>query len=100
MQILFMDESGTPPADGRSGARYFVLGGVVIPESAWHRIRDNLYGMKIRRKVRGELKWRYFAASNEDSRNPLRNLSQTERDEIRTELYKILCQERDVRIIG
>lgn len=100
MHILFMDESGTPPSPGKLKDSYFVIAGVIIPERSWHGLRDALMGMKIRRKIRGEIKWRYFAPHNEDERNPMRGLSAGKRDEIRSEIYKILCADKAVRSIA
>jgi hypothetical protein len=96
MHILFVDESGTPPKPGVTRPRYFVVGGIIIPENLWHRLRDALFGMKIRRKIRGEFKWRYFAPSNDDPTNPMRHLDQAERDDIRAEIYRIIAAERGV----
>ncbi len=56
MHILFMDESGTPAKPEAKGAQYFVVGGLIVPEGKWHTLRDGLLGLKIRHKVRGELK--------------------------------------------
>lgn len=100
MYILFIDESGTPPKPGKDHPRYFVVGGIAIPEGAWHRIRDAMLGLKARRKIRGEIKWRYFAPSNTEARNPMRHLDQPERDAIRTELYALICSEQSVRTIA
>lgn len=100
MRILFADESGTPPAPGVASPKYFVVGAIIIPEAVWHRIKDAVFGLKLRRKIRGEIKWRYFAPGNDDSKNPMRTLSHSERDEIRTELYRIIAQERSVRTIA
>jgi hypothetical protein len=62
MQILFVDESGTPPAPGRAAeSPLFVLGGVVIPEDAWAKVAADLRRLKTRFRVEGEIKWRYFA---------------------------------------
>ena len=99
MQILFVDESGTPPPPGDARSKYFVMGGVIIPESVWHRIRDALLGMKIRRKIRGEIKWRYFAPGNEEAGNLLRKLDQNARDEVRSEVYKIVTSEKAIKSI-
>jgi hypothetical protein len=41
-----------------------------------------MLGLKVRRQIRGELKWRYFAPANNDARNPMRNLDQATRDAI------------------
>ena len=90
MHLLMIDESGTPPKPGKAHPSYFVIAGVVIPEATWTMVRDALMGLKIRHRVRGELKWRYFAPGNEDERNPMRKLSQDARDAIRTDIYKII----------
>lgn len=100
MHILFVDESGTPPKSDVDHTRYFVVGGIAIPEASWSRIRDGLMGLKIRRKLRGELKWRYFSPNNDDDRNPMRSLDQETRDSIRTEIYQLICQEKAVRTIA
>lgn len=100
MFVLFLDESGTPPKPGQQSPRYFVMGGVIIPEHVWHGLRDAVMGMKIRRKIRGELKWRYFAPENDDERNPMRPLSREQRDGIREEIYSILANEKRVRSIA
>jgi hypothetical protein len=49
VHILFVDESGTAPNPGNYRSQYFVIGGVIIPELAWHHIRDALMGLKVRR---------------------------------------------------
>jgi Protein of unknown function (DUF3800) len=100
VHILFVDESGTAPNSGNCRSKYFVIGGVIIPEQVWHSVRDSLLGLKIRRKIRGELKWRYFAPGNNDDRNPMRNLTADERNQIRTELCKILAAEKSIRSLA
>ena len=84
-----MDESGTPAKPEAKGAQYFVVGGLIVPEGKWHTLRDGLLGLKIRHKVRGELKWRYFAPSNTDALNPMRALDQAARNLIRDDVYKL-----------
>lgn len=100
MHLLFMDESGTPPKPGITEPRYFVVAGVIIPEGTWHPLRDGLMGLKIRHRVRGELKWRYFAPNNDDARNPMRTLPQDARNEIRSDVYKLLVGTRSIRTIA
>ena len=100
MHILFLDESGTPPPPNKLRDRYFVIGGLVIPDAMWHKVRDLVNGMKIRRKLNGELKWRYFAERNQDDLNPMKSLSQAQRNEIRTELYGIICSIKSIRSIA
>lgn len=100
MHLLFADESGTPPKPGIASARYFVVGAVIVPEAIWHRLRDALLGMKVRRKIRGELKWRYFAPGNSDPANPMRHLDLDTRDSIRTEVYQIIAGESSLRTMA
>ncbi|HVB57335.1 MAG TPA: DUF3800 domain-containing protein [Candidatus Acidoferrales bacterium] len=97
MHVFFIDESGTPPGPGKGKDKYFVIGGVVIPEQVWHRVRDAMMGMKLRRKLRGELKWRYFAPNNDDKDNPMLKMSQEEKNEIRTEMYDIICSVKSIK---
>lgn len=98
--MLFVDESGTPPNPGAPIPRYFVVGGVIIPESAWTPVKDRLLGLKARRGIRGEFKWRYFAPGNAEQRNPMRHLCQSARDEIRKELYQIICRTKGIKSIA
>lgn len=100
MHLLFLDESGTPPRPQHQYPSYFVVGGIVIPETSWHRVRDNLMGIKIRRGIRGEIKWRYFAPNNDDARNPMRGLPQAERDSIREEIYRLMASETGIRTLA
>jgi hypothetical protein len=94
MHLFFVDESGTPPKANVQYPRYFVMAGIVIPEANWSGVRDDHLGMKLRRGVRGELKWRYFAPGNDDAKNPMRKLAQDQRDEIRHELFGIIAKPR------
>lgn len=100
MHILFVDKSGTPPGPGKQEQRYFVVGGLIVPEDVWHRLKDAMLGMKLRRKIRGELKWRYFAPENDQPGNPMRKLSRDTKDEIRSELYRIITREKSIKIIA
>lgn len=100
MHIFFIDESGTPPGPRGGKDKYFVIGGVVIPEQVWHRIRDALVGMKIRRQLRGELKWRYFTTQNSDKDNPMVGLTQAQRNEIRAEMYDIICSVKSIKTLA
>lgn len=98
--MLFMDESGTPPKPGAEGQRYFVAGGIMVPVMVWQSLRDGLYGLKIRRGLRGELKWRYFAPSNDDLRNPMHQLDADVRNSIRSEVYALICKHRAVKTVA
>ncbi len=93
MHLLFVDESGTPPRPDAlaKGARYFVVGGAIIAEAAWPRVRDRFSGIKSRHGIRGEIKWQYFSPHNQDAHNPLRHLDPAGRDIVRAEIYAMLC---------
>jgi len=80
MHLLFVDESGTPPRPGVQ-SQYFVVAGVIVPEAIWHRLRDAILGLKLRYKIRGEIKWRYFAPGNDDLGNPMKGLDQVARNQ-------------------
>ena len=100
MQLFFLDESGTPPSPTKLRDKYFVVGGLVIPDGVWSKTRDALLGMKVRRGVVGELKWRYFAPTNRDLANPMRDMNQTTRNEIRAEMYQIICGAKSIKAIA
>jgi len=53
---------------------------------------------KNHRKLR--LKWRYFSPDNTDERNPMRKLDQIARDQIRTEIYKLICDDGSLRTLA
>ncbi|MEO8725284.1 MAG: DUF3800 domain-containing protein [Acidobacteriaceae bacterium] len=100
MHIFFVDESGTAPNPGKRTDKYFVLGGIVVPEEVWYSIRDGMLGMKARLGIRGELKWRYFAPSNAEPRNPMRHMGPDGRNAIRTEMYNIICSHKAIKSIA
>ncbi len=100
MHIFFLDESGTPPSAKSRRDKYFVIGGLVIPDGVWRKVRDDLYGMKLRRKIRGEIKWRYFSPNNDDEANPMRNLGQDKKNEIRTEMYQIINSVKSIKAMA
>lgn len=98
MHILFVDESGTPPKPGQAVPRYFVVAGVIIPETVWHQTRDAVIGLKARRRIRGELKWRYFAPGNDDADNPMRGMAPADRDAVRSDVYQVITRNRLVTV--
>jgi len=101
VHILFIDESGNAPHPGKKQNKYFVIAGIIIPEERWHKCRDALNGLKIRRQIWGEIKWRYFAPGNIDTANPMKGMDSATRDSIRTEIYeKIICAEKSIKTIG
>jgi hypothetical protein len=97
MHIFFLDESGTPPSANKRRDRYFVIGGLAIPDGVWRKVRDDLFGMKVRRQVFGELKWRYFAPTNDDPENPMKDMTRDQKNEIRSEMYQIICSIKSIK---
>jgi hypothetical protein len=101
MQILFVDESGTPPPPNRvQDTPYFVLGGVVIPEDVWGKMAKELDRIKTTYKVDGEIKWRYFANDRGNKPTPLSHLSTTQKEELRNEMYEVISAFKSVKIIS
>lgn len=100
MHMLFMDESGTPARPGQKLPKYFVVGGIIIPMATWQSLRDGVQGLKIRLKLRGEIKWRYFSPTNDDAHNPMRQLAYEDRNAVRDELYQLICAHRSVKTLA
>lgn len=102
MHLCFIDESGSAPTSAKSQTRYFVIAGLIIPEAQWHGIAEEFQVLKdnTRYRVRGEIKWRYFGAQNNDPKNTVQHLSQTLRDRFRAELFNIIVRRNSVKIIA
>ena len=100
MHLCFVDESGTPAKPGRDRPRYFVIGGLVIPEERWHGVRDQLIGLKSRMQYRGEVKWRFFAPNNKDASNPMLSWEFDRKEEFRRAIFKIVTETKSLRIIA
>lgn len=101
MQILFIDESGTPPpAHKAADTGYFVLGGVVVPEEVWVKLAHELKRLKAAYSVRGEVKWRHFAPDKGGRQTPLSHLSPELKAAFRSDLYKALVAFKSVKIIS
>lgn len=102
MQILFIDESGTPPAPDKAlNSPLFVLGGAIIPEELWHRVKADLDTLKRKYEVTGEIKWRYFAPAHPDAKkHALSHLSHSDKESLRTSLYDLLKKYKSIRTIS
>jgi hypothetical protein len=103
MLICFADESTTPPKPTQTGRpSYFVIAGVFIPVAQWHEIARELQALKDRSeyRVRGEIKWRYFGANNDDPKNTVAHLNQSARNDFRKELFQILLKRNSVRAVA
>lgn len=101
MQMLFVDESGTPPPSNNiKGSPFFVLGGVIIPQEFWHRIKADLESTKRKFGISGEIKWRYFAPQNIASKkNSLSHLSANEKESFRSSVFAILQKYKSIKTI-
>lgn len=102
MQILFIDESGTPPAkDKVINSPFFVLGGAIIPDELWHRVKTDLDALKRKYTVTGEIKWRYFAPAYPDAKqHSLSHLKPLDKELFRTSLYNLLKKYKSIKTIG
>lgn len=100
MHLCFIDESGTPAKLGRVEPRFFVIAGIIIPEDTWHVVHEKFVGLKIEKKYHGEVKWRFFAPNNKDADNPMRDWSQKERDEFRVRVFRIIGEQRSIKLIA
>ena len=101
MQILFIDESGTPPPPNRvHDVPYFVLGGIVIPEEVWPKLAKELDRLKSCYKIKGEIKWRYFANDRGGKPTSLSHLSADQKEAFRTEMYATIRTFKSIKIIG
>ena len=100
MHFCFIDESGTPAKQGRSDPKIFVMAGIIIPEDTWHTVREKLVGLKREKKFKGEVKWRFFAPNNTDEENHMREWSQEQRNKIRHHVYRILSEQRSIKLVA
>lgn len=101
MQILFIDESGTPPPpDKINNTPIFVLGGIVVPEDVWPKLSKDLAQLKTQAGIDGEIKWRYFAPSHPGSKpHPLSHMSSEQKESVRTKLYELVGKYKSIKLI-
>lgn len=101
MQILFVDESGTPPPPGKQhDTPFFVLGGLVVPEDFWSKLAADLNRLKTAFGITGEIKWRYFAPEKAGAKaNSLSHLTPVQKETLRTKLYEAVRSYKSLRII-
>lgn len=102
MHILFVDESGTaPPPEKAALTPLFVLGGIVVPEEVWPKLKVDLETAKRRYKVTGEIKWRFFAPPRQGAKvHSLSHLTPDEKEALRTELLGAISRYKAIRIIA
>lgn len=101
MQILFVDESGTPPPPAKQDeSPLFVLGGIVVPEDFWAKLAADLRRLKEHFKIEGEIKWRYFAPEKLGSKkHSLSHLNPAQKEALRAKLYEIIGAYKSIRLI-
>lgn len=103
MLFCFADESGSPPKPGQRGRPpYFVIAGVFIPITQWHEIARQVQLLKDRPdyRIRGEIKWRYFGASNNDPKNTVAHLFPGQKDAFRRQFFQILKQRNSIKAVA
>lgn len=98
-----MDESGSPPTKVKAAQRrYFVIAALIMHESQWHGIADEVQALKARKefKIKGEIKWRYFGTGNDDKDNSVAHLDQAARDDFRRLLFSIITNRKSLKIVA
>ncbi len=100
MHLFFIDESGTIVPELKKHSKYFVIGGVIIPEIHWKEIYKKLREIKKQYQISSEIKWRYFAPNNNDDENGMAHLSFEQRNEVRNKLYQIITSYKSIKIIS
>lgn len=95
LYFLFLDESGTPPNSDKAEGKYLVIGGVIIPEGAWHGVAKDF--AKATANVLGELKWKYFGTGNKE--NSLSHLEPAEKEQVRTDVFRAITSRKAVKLI-
>ena len=100
MQLLFIDESGTPPPPTKKNTKTFVLGGIIIPDGIWHQVDNDLKNLKSTNNIRGEIKWRYFSPHNKDAENPFIDWSWENKDSFRKQLLFTISKYKSIKVIA
>lgn len=98
-----MDESGSPPKEiNAERRRFFVIAGLIMHESQWHGVAEEVQQLKTRPEfgITGEIKWRYFGPDNTDQDNSVTHLDQEARDEFRTKLFEIITKRKSIKIVA
>ncbi len=102
MYLCFIDESGSPPTRQTKSPRpYFVIAGVIMHETQWHGVAEDLRRLRAKPEfnVTGEIKWRFFGNENNDRHNAVRHLPPAARDSFRAQFFEIITRRKSVRII-
>lgn len=99
---MFVDESGHAPAAAKAASQpVFVLGGIIIPEDVWPKIKVDLTQLKVRYGVEGEIKWRFFAHWKPGRKaNSLSHLDGPSKEELKLALLDTIAKYRSVKVIS
>lgn len=92
MHFCFVDESGTPPSRPNPKAPYFTLGAVIVRDSCWKSLADDVQGFCTSNGIRGELKWRFFSPHNSSAENPMLTKSPSERKELSLSFARLIAK--------
>lgn len=91
MYLCFVDESGTALSAPNPNKPYFTLGAVIVKSDDWPLLHNYVHGFRVGNKLRGELKWRYFAPHNRDEGNPMLDRDAAERKALSIQFAKLLA---------
>ncbi len=100
MHLFFLDESGTVIPKNKKHTKYFIIGGVIIPEIHWYEIYKKLRDIKKQYKINSEIKWRYFSPNNQEQENGMKHLSFDVRNEVREKLYNVITSYKSIKVIS
>ncbi|MGH2271285.1 DUF3800 domain-containing protein [Anaerohalosphaeraceae bacterium U12dextr] len=100
MHLLFIDESGSLAPKGKHGPEdKFVLGGLIVSEDTWFKVDADLRNIKKKYGIFGEIKWRYFySIPGKDT--PLSKLDEQQKEQFRTDIFRIISSYKSIRIIS
>ena len=101
MHLFFIDDSGTISPPEKISQKYFVLGGLVIPEDRWCILERQFSEICKNFDVNGEIKWRFFGQrrGREDKENTLSHLNILERDNLRSTLLQVAINDESIKVI-
>lgn len=101
MKIFFVDESGDPgnPNIHTSATKLFIVGGVLLTESAWQSLRKDTLQLRNRYKIKPnrELKWSHLRSPKKDI--SLEHLDFEERKEFAKEFLTLIKGLRGAEIL-
>jgi len=101
MQILFVDESGDPgnPNIHPAATKFLIVGGIVLSERNWLRLRDEAVALKRQHKIspERELKWTHLRSPRKGI--SLEHLDFEKRRVFAKDFFSLIKKVRGSRII-